>query len=295
MCFIFLLQTPTISNNAGTSSTIHFQTPVRGATTSNVDLTNTTTFETPKSTNILKKIDNDEEKNEILSPNKDADADDVEKKEQTKIKFVEQENNTQNYQTPVSFKMNKFIMCFKSEPDLSRVQNVSENGRTLNRGRFIAKKLLGGVSMVNLRRPFVNSTEKGVVAVKMSTETIECIKNSDQVDCQKSIDIDEIHGNDQDIDIEKDKDKSPVNKIEDDDEDFVDDEEVDREYDESVDKENETPETNQEPNANELMVKMKPNTISTNCGIPLLDSTVNDSVSPITKSTHRMSKAMQVK
>lgn len=122
-----------------------------------------------------------------------------ERKEPTKIRLVEHENNEQNYHTPISFKMNKFIMCFKSEPDLSRVQSDSESEPMLNRGRFIAKKLLSGVSMVNLRRPFANSTEKRAFAAnnKKSTEIVENensttdepvaaqpILSTDEIDCE---------------------------------------------------------------------------------------------------------------
>lgn len=84
---------------------------------------------------------------------------------------------------------------------------------------------------------------------------------------------------------------------EDDDEDFVDDEEVDREYDESLDKENKPPIETGSNQAIEYMSKLKPcsTTAISNCGTTLSDSIANDSVSPITKSTHRMSKAMQVK
>lgn len=44
-----------------------------------------------------------------------------------------------------------------------------------------------------------------------------------------------------------------------------------------------------------IVENLKPNVAAITCGIPLSDSIANDSVSPITKSTHRMSKAMQVK
>lgn len=104
-----------------------------------------------------------------------------ERKEPTKIRFVEDENNEQNYHTPISFKMNKFIMCFKSEPDLSRVQSDTESEPMLNRGRFIAKKLLSGVSMVNLRRPFANSAEKRANAAnKKSTAIVENENSTDE-------------------------------------------------------------------------------------------------------------------
>lgn len=99
--------------------------------------------------------------------------------ETIKMKFIENKienvGNDQHHHTPISFKMNKFIMCFKSEPDLSRVQNINnDNEPLLNRGRFIAKKLLNGVSMINLRRPTANSNEKAtVLSVKTAINTLE--------------------------------------------------------------------------------------------------------------------------
>lgn len=68
--------------------------------------------------------------------------------------------NDENYHTPASFKMDKFIMCFKSEPDLSRAQAASGDDKSkLNRGRFIARKLLSGVSMINLRQPLAAAND----------------------------------------------------------------------------------------------------------------------------------------
>lgn len=43
-----------------------------------------------------------------------------------------------------------------------------------------------------------------------------------------------------------------------------------------------------------IVENLKSNVAATTCGILLSNSIANDSVSPITKSTHRMSKAMQV-
>lgn len=145
----------------------------------------------------MKKLDKTDDKDKHTPMGKENELPKEEKSERkvpTKIRFVEHENNEQNYHTPISFKMNKFIMCFKSEPDLSRVQSNSESERILNRGRFIAKKLLSGVSMVNLRRPFANSTEKRAIAAnKKSTEIVEDEKSIDEpVEAQPTPSKDEI-------------------------------------------------------------------------------------------------------
>lgn len=162
---------------------IHFETPVRGMS-SNHSESASSPFETPKTTNILKKLDKTVDKVDqtpMGKENKPPKEEKSEQKELTKIRFVEHENNKQNYHTPISLKMNKFIMCFKSEPDMSRVQSDSESEPILNRGRFIAKKLLSGVSMVNLRRPFANSTEtRAIAASKKSTETVEHKNSTDE-------------------------------------------------------------------------------------------------------------------
>lgn len=227
-------------------------------------------------------IDGDNETNDNKS----------DRKETAKIKFVQRVvDNDQNYHTPISFKMNKFMMCFKSEPDLSRVQNANDNVPALNRGRFIARKLLSGVSMVNLRRPFANPVEKAATITEATSNEIDDTTNNDEHVSAQAL---EVPPNDIDDDgvcnvgtvempafIATDDDK-----IDDDDEDFVDDEEVDREYDDSVDKENRSP---LQCKTIEYISKSKSHTPTV-----LSDSIANDSVSPITKSTIRMSKAMQV-
>lgn len=222
------------------------------------------------------------------------------KESNPRIKFVQHDDNDEQsyHPTPNSCKMNKFMMCFKSEPDLSRVQNISENVPMLNRGRFIAKKLLSGVSMINLRRPFANGNgngsgnEKATTAVtETSASKIENIKHETiPIKCVTDVCSTVVVGQPAIIVNEDDK-------IDDDDEDFVDDEEVDREYDDSVDKENQTP--FQTATTIGYMAKLKQqqqqSVSSIGCNnITLSDSIGNDSVSPITKSTHRMSKAMQV-
>lgn len=223
------------------------------------------------------------------------------KESNPRIKFVQHEDNNdeqQNYHhTPISCKLNKFMMCFKSEPDLSRVQNISENVPMLNRGRFIAKKLLSGVSMINLRRPFANGNGNGNGSEKATTAFTESATSKIEKIDHETIPLTRTTDVCSSVAI-----RPPtiiVNdvKIDDDDEDFVDDEEVDREYDDSVDKENQTP----FPTATAIgyMAKLKQHqqqsVSSMACNtIALSDSIGNDSVSPITKSTHRMSKAMQV-
>lgn len=228
----------------------------------------------------------------------------TDRKETAKIKFVERViDNDQNYHTPISFKMNKFMMCFKSEPDLSRVQNYpngNENVPALNRGRFIARKLLSGVSMVNLRRPFANPIEKVTTITEATSNEIDDKTNNDEHVSAEALEV-----SPNDIDGNGDDDGNRVvgtvdlpaivaiddNKIDDDDEDFVDDEEVDREYDDSVDKENRSP---LQCKTIEYISKLKSQTPTIGCSATLSDSMANDSVSPITKSTIRMSKAMQV-
>ncbi|XP_031630780.1 uncharacterized protein LOC116345492 isoform X2 [Contarinia nasturtii] len=236
-----------------------------------------------KSTETLDKIaiDGDSE----ITENKS------ERKEMAKIKFAQgaDNHNDQHYHTPISFKMSKFIMCFKSEPDLSRVQDGIETAPILNRGRFIAKKLLSGVSMINLRRPFVNSNEKAATRTKPIINDESSNDNAENMSKKLG---DEIETNKMSI-AEPQACFVNENKIDDDDEDFVDDEEVDREYDDSVDKENQSP---LHYKTIEYISKLNPPpplAVAINCGAPLSDSITNDSVSPITKSTHRMSKAMQ--
>lgn len=223
------------------------------------------------------------------------------KESHSKIKFVQYENtDEQNYQTPISCKLNTLMMCFKSEPDLSRVQSISENVPMLHRGRFIAKKLLSGVSMINLRRPFANGSEKATTttATESSTSEMSCaIQNAEHVAEKNVYETPASHCM---TDVCSIIDRPAIianDKIEDDDEDFVDDEEVDREYDDSIDKENRTPVQTAKIG---YLAKFKQqqqqqqSVPAIDCNSGLLDSMGNDSVSPITKSTHRMSKAMQV-
>lgn len=220
----------------------------------------------------------------------------TDRKETAKIKFVQRvADNDQNYHTPISFKMNKFMMCFKSEPDLSRAQSGNDNQPTLNRGRFIARKLLSGVSMVNLRRPFANSVEKAATIAEATCNEVENTTNCEN----SSAEALEVLPNDIDDDDMCNVGTVEVpaivatddSKIDDDDEDFVDDEEVDREYDDSVEKENRIPLMCK---TIEYIPKSKTQTPTVACNAVLSDSIANDSVSPITKSTIRMSKAMQV-
>lgn len=213
------------------------------------------------------------------------------RKENPKIRFVQCTENEPNYHTPISFKMNKFMMCFKSEPDLSRVQSVNDEP-ILNRGRFIARKLLSGVSMINLRRPFASSSEKATIPVPTTTMDTDCaIQMPHQTD--DALDMPNCVANTHKVPSMEGSTIITNSKIDDDDEDFVDDEEVDREYDDSNDKENHSPIPN---NTIEFISKLKPPTSTViGCNNVLTDPITNESVSPITISTHRMSKAMQVK
>lgn len=81
--------------------------------------------------------------------------------------------------------------------------------------------------------------------------------------------------------------------INEDDDDFVDDEEVDREYNESIDDEGIDTVTELKQPVDQLS-KLKSVSVAVSGNSALSDSIANESVSPITKSTHRMSKAMQV-
>lgn len=215
------------------------------------------------------------------------------RKENAKIRFVQCTDNEPSYHTPISFKMNKFMMCFKSEPDLSRVQSGSDDP-VLNRGRFIAKKLLSGVSMINLRRPFANSSEKATItSMETATPIVENCPDKMQSETITALEVPECAVETYKIPSVEVPAMILDDKIDDDDEDFVDDEEVDREYEDCNDKENRSPIP---CNTIDFITKLKPSTTTTAIGvnIPLADSITNDSVSPITKSTHRMSKAMQV-
>lgn len=281
-------------------------------------------LETPKSALKQIKVENQSADAEKIIADDSGDSNEIksDRKENPKIKFVEctVADDEQNYHTPTSFKMNKFMMCFKSEPDLSRVQNTNKDATTLNRGRFIAKKLLSGVSMVNLRRPLANSNEKQTNAMETVTNDTETVANSTETEANSTETVanstetvansTEIVANDEmnkeimqnDAEscetVQHDTASSITTptiiadnvKIDDDDEDFVDDEEVDREYDDSADKENRLP---HHCKTIDFIPKLEPVT-ALNCALSDSIATVNDSVSPITKSTHRMSKAMQV-
>lgn len=237
-------------------------------------------------------------------------------------------------QTPASINMTKFITCFKSEPNLSKALNEkNENVPMLNRGRFIAKKLLGGVSMVNLRFPFgSNSHEKKFAddfTPKSARDAVTVNRNGGESVIKKIVfDVDDdviptkIHfENDQktdtnvtphmeirdDIDLMTSHDKMNEAIVASHDI-PIDDDEDDVDFDE---KEN-LPDV--ECDQPIYLEKLKQASIM-QCGgggggvgssvttigclsrdnVSLSDSMMGDSVSPITKSTHRMSKAMQVR
>lgn len=163
------------------------------------------------------------------------------------------------HQTPTSFNMNKFITCFKSEPNLSKAltDKHDDNVPMLNRGRFIAKKLLSGVSMVNLKLPFSSSHDK-----------IDLPKNADFT--PKTTKDNFLTGGDM----------GQGKKIV-----FDESTELNTSCDE---KENQLPMATNDGDHSIYAQKSKQSLNLTNCGH------LSDSVSPITKSTHRMSKAMQV-
>lgn len=298
-----------------------FQTPVSHRVNAPRTEPFASTLETPKSAMKLSKDDNqslaDEEKTTASMDSDESNDIKIDRKENPKIKFVQMaDSNEQNYHTPISFKMNKFIMCFKSEPDLSRVQNITDDAPILNRGRFIAKKLLSGVSMINLRRPFGNASEKPTTTTSTTSTTATTVEMAEKIETTEASETSGTATNEESNEESMQNASESLkvaqheteactvssiatpsivtddDKIDDDDEDFVDDEEVDREYDDSVDKENQIP---LQCKNIDFISKLEPVKAITNCALSDSIATVNDSVSPITKSTHRMSKAMQVK
>lgn len=205
--------------------------------------------------------------------------------------------------TPASFNMNTFITCFKSEPNLSKALSVKhDNVPMLNRGRFIAKKLLGGVSMGNLRLPFgLNSHEKKSVdefTPKSRRQQATIDRNGESVVTKKIIFDDDVDASSSVIAdataTVTNMCKKP-NAI-----DNIDDDEDDVDFDE---KENLPDIECDQPNYLEKLKQASINVIqcggSASCmsrdNASMSDSMIGDVVSPITKSTHRMSKAMQVR
>lgn len=225
----------------------------------------------------------------------------------------ENKSRDEAIQTPATFNMNKFITCFKSEPNLSKaLSEKNDDVPMLNRGRFIAKKLLGGVSMVNLRFPFGSNAQERKSAVEFtpkSTRDAAIINRNIEGGIMKKI----VFDNDDDTNtnsMKKDetigtprKEIKEVHVISG--EDRIDDDEDDVDFDE---KENLPDVECDQPT---YLAKLKHASIM-QCGvggggssvttigcisrdnISISDSMIGDSVSPITKSTHRMSKAMQV-
>lgn len=190
-------------------------------------------------------------------------------------------DSNENQQTPMSYNMSRFMTCFKSEPNLSKALRVnSENVPMLNRGRFIAKKLIGGVSMVNLRLALSGSSEK----------KNESGPRNQRRDANKRI----IFEDEKKEQIETDKTRvlpEPVKsaqrvEFEDD----IDDEDFDeKENLPDIECEDDSP----------FMQATKTTTVSVMQSVAggsssISDLMIGDAVSPITKSTHRMSKAMQV-
>lgn len=220
-------------------------------------------------------------------------------------------------QTPASFNMNKFITCFKSEPNLSKASiGKNDDVPMLNRGRFIAKKLLGGVSMVNLRFPFgsnFNEKKSADEFTPKSTREEATINRNTAGGIMKKIvfDIDDDTNTrsmkkNESIGTPQKKIKEAIVTSR---KDQIDDDEDDVDFDE---KENLPDVECDQPT---YLAKLKHASIM-QCGvggggggggssvttigcisrdnISMSDSMIGDSVSPITKSTHRMSKAMQV-
>lgn len=70
----------------------------------------------------------------------------------------DKENEQTNQKTPMSASSklinNKHKTFYKSEPNLSKILFEKNSTPIINRGKHIAKKLFSSVSMINLRRPF---------------------------------------------------------------------------------------------------------------------------------------------
>lgn len=217
----------------------------------------------------------------------------------------ENDNNasrSETVKTPAPFSMNKFVPCFKSEPNLSKaLTDRNDNVSILNRGRFIAKKLLGGVSMVNLGFPFgSNAHEKKPIGEFTPTSTRATVfadRINEPGGAIKKINFE----NDANADDSNNKNEPVADHLLNN----IDDSDDDVDFDE---KENLPDVECDEPSYLEKVKQAYSmqcgssggGTIVTTIGclprdnVSMSDSMIGDSVSPITKSTHRMSKAMQV-
>lgn len=92
----------------------------------------------------------------------------------------DKENEQTNQKTPISAASkplnNKHKTFFKSEPNLSKILFEKNSTPIINRGKHIAKKLFSSVSMINLRRPFC-----GPCGQEQRRESIESQKFDDKV------------------------------------------------------------------------------------------------------------------
>lgn len=174
-------------------------------------------------------------------------------------------DSTDKFHTPNSFNMHKFVTCFKSEPNLSKVLKEKNRSSTpiMHRGRFIARKLLSGVSMINLRFPFTGHSSHEKLADKNIETDFKLHDNIDIADASESR---------QQMDVFRVNNENNVSS------DVLDG------YKENLLCINET----------KGLALTNKKDISLIKADKLSDSIGRDSVSPITKSTHRMPKAMQV-
>lgn len=183
-------------------------------------------------------------------------------------------------QTPTSYNMSRFMTCFKSEPNLSKALRAnSENVPMLSRGRFIAKKLIGGVSMVNLRLALSGSSEKKSES-RLSNQRTDANK---RIVFEKSEQIDRTNTTDALPEPAKSAQRVEF-------EDDIDDEDFDeKENLPDIECEDDSPFMQATKTTTVGVVQPAAGGSSSMSGLM-----IGDAVSPITKSTHRMSKAMQV-
>lgn len=152
------------------------------------------------------------------------------------------------------FNKNNMKTFYKSEPNLSKIIGDKNSTPILNRGKYIAKKLFNSVSMNNLRRPFAQSHDR-------SEATDAKRMHGMAADTPKASLMD----NDECVTPSHGEEKEPKLK-------FI------------------------VENSNVLMSDECDSKDSAAIEEPgfTVDSMERESESPITKSTHRMSKAMQV-
>lgn len=229
------------------------------------------------------------------------------------VKSKDSHGDSEAIHTPVSIHVNKFRTCFKSEPNLSKaLTERSDNVPMLHRGRFIAKKLLGGVSMVNLRFPFGSHSHDKRSSAEFTPKSTRALiaRNGDNginkkiifnnenddvhstnlkpTDNQRIETIVTSHGSNRPQSI-----VSHPNRM-DDDEDDVDFDEKENLPDVECD----DPVYLEKVKQASIIQCAGSSVTTISCisrdNMSMSDSIIGDSVSPITKSTHRMPKAMQV-